>query len=90
MANASTMEKRNAEAAGGPSKCSYAAVASLSRTTRSIRAKVIRIQGGNTDVAANAPAARGAKPPSPAARPVPEGAPAEVPRRRETADCSSH
>ena len=44
--------------------------------TRSSRAQITRIQGGNIDVAANAPAATGAKPPSPPA-PVPTAAPPE-------------
>jgi len=62
VANKSTIELRNAEAAGGSSEVSYAAVlASSPRITRSSRAEIIRVQGGNTDVAANTLAARGAR-----------------------------
>ena len=84
MDSASTMEKRNAEAAGGSSKGSSAVVVAGSpRITRSSRAKITRIQGGNTDVAANAPAARGAKPTSPPA-PAPAAAPSEESPTRKT------
>ena len=62
MANCSTMKKRNAEAADGFPKGSYAAVvASHPRITRSNRAAITRIKGDNTDVATNAPAARDAE-----------------------------
>ena len=86
MANSSTMAMRNAEPADGSPEVSYAAVvASPPRITRSSRAAITRIQGGNTDVAANAPAARDAeaKPPSPPA-PATGGAPAEVSPTRKT------
>ena len=55
------------------------------RMTRSSRAEITRIQRGNTDVAANAPATRdaGAKQPSPPA-PATGGAPAEVSPTRKT------
>ena len=83
-ANSSTIATRNAEAADGSPKGSYAAaVASRPRITRTSRAELKRIQGDNTNVAANAPAARDAratnraKPPSPAA-PATGGAPAEA------------
>jgi hypothetical protein len=85
-ANSSTMKKRNAEAAEGSPKGSYAAVvASPPRVTRSTRAAITRIQGDNTDVAANAPAAMDteAKLPSPPA-PATGGAPAEVSPTRKT------
>jgi hypothetical protein len=86
MANTETKGKPNAEAADGSSKDSYAAVAaSPPRITRSNRAAITRIQGDNTDVAANTPAARDteAKPPSPPA-PATGGAPAEVSPTRKT------
>ena len=85
-ANTETKEKPNAEAAGGSPKGSYVAVAaSPPRMTRSSRAAITRIQRGNTDVAANAPAATdaGAKQPSPPASAT-GGAPAEVSPTRKT------
>ena len=74
MANSSAMAMRNAEPADGSPKDSYAAVV----------APPPRIQGGDTDVAANTPAARDtkAKLPSPPA-PAPREAPAEVPLTRK-------
>ena len=81
---ASVMQKRNVEAAGGSPKGSYAVVvAGFPSTTRSSRAKITRIQRGNTGVAAKAPAARdtkGALTPAPA----PAAAAAEVSPSRET------
>ena len=62
---------------GGWVPNSYAVVVAGSpRMTRSNRAENTRIQGGNTDVATNAPAARGAKPPSSCVS-VPAAAPSE-------------
>ena len=87
-ANSSTIATRNAEAADGSRKGSCAdAVAP--RITRASRAELKRIQGDNTNVAANAPAARDAratnraKPPSPPA-PATGGAPAEASPTRKT------
>ena len=78
------METSNAEAAGGSPKGSYAAVVADSlRMTRSNRAEATRIQGGNTDVAANAPVAKGAKPPS-SRVPAPAAAPSEGSLTRKT------
>ena len=57
--------------------------AHIPHITRSSRAEITRIQGDNTDVAANAPATRGAKPPSPPA-PAPEAAPSEESPTRKT------
>ena len=85
-ADSSTMKKRNPEAADGFPEGSYAAVAaSPPPMTRSNRAAITRIQRGNTDVAANAPAATdaGAKQPSPPA-PATGGEPAEVSPTRKT------
>ena len=87
-ANSSTIATRNAEAADGSPKGSYAdAVAP--RITRASRAELKRIHCDNTNVAANAPAARDAratnraKPPSPAA-PATGGAPTEASPTRKT------
>ena len=87
-ANSSTIATRNAEAADGSPKGSYAdAVAP--RITRASRAELTRIHCDNTNVAANAPAARAAraknreKPQSPPALAT-GGAPAEASPTRET------
>ena len=85
-ADSSTMKKPNAKAADGSPEGSYAAVAaSPPRMTRSNRAAISRIQRGNTNVAANAPAATDAraKQPSPPASAT-GGAPAEVSPTRKT------
>ena len=87
-ANSSTIATRNAEAADGSPKGSCAdAVAP--RITRASRAELTRIHCDNTNVAANAPAARAAraknreKPQSPPALAT-GGAPAEASPTRET------
>ena len=59
------MENSNADTADAPPGSYAAVVAGAPRITRSGRVEVTRIQGGNTDAAANAPAATGANPPSP-------------------------
>ena len=69
----------------GPQKAHMPLSSRPPRITRSTRAAITRIQGDNTDVAANAPAAMDteAKQPSPPA-PATGGAPAEVSPTRKT------
>ena len=79
MANTDTMEMRNAEAADGSPKVSYAAVvASPRRSTRSRAAPhaASPVGGGNKAVADDTLGAKQAKPPSPPA-PATDAAPAE-------------